>query len=599
MSGFDSGVDATATHALNQLVADYGSQSLQDPRLVENHLKDFMAAHPREANVLGAAVASGATKELADNLKRGMDPDTAVELSARAISERRSIDPASATWAAGHYATALGHPPTTPPVAAGAVPWPANPVLADPGTPPAWPAAPTAASQTTQLNERAGFDDTTRVARAVGGGDQPTSVVVPTPPAYIEDPFGGTASAGYGQRTPPSGIAPLAPGAPVDPSEGDDHSRRTAIIAAVAVVAVLVVVVAVLVFALGGKSHNSAASSTTVAPASSTSAATTTTVAPTTATTATTVAATTTTASTTTTSVPVVGPGGWNFPVLITTGPTSGLSLNTLQCRTPTGCLAADGNGGVETFDGTTLSTSTNVDPHGQIQDVACPTAAFCAAVDNAGYALTETSGVWSDPLSIAGTQLNSVSCASMTMCVAVGSDGDAYVYNGTTTWATSPIDNSNGASQSLTGVSCPATTFCVAVDNVGNAFHYNGSTWTMAAVDENANSNEGNNLVAVSCPTTTFCAAVDQEGDAVLYRNGSWGDVTTVDTTNGFADVSCPVAGFCAVVDTNGQASVYQANAWGAMVRVDGNNKFLSVSCTGASYCIALDAHGNAVKRS
>jgi hypothetical protein len=67
-------------------------------------------------------------------------------------------------------------------------------------------------------------------------------------------------------------------------------------------------------------------------------------------------------------------------------------------------------------------------------------------------------------------TYLNAVSCASTSLCVAVGDSGDAHATTNPTaatpTWSNPlQIDNRN----TLTGISYPSASLCVAIDNVGN----------------------------------------------------------------------------------------------------------------------------------
>jgi hypothetical protein len=101
-----------------------------------------------------------------------------------------------------------------------------------------------------------------------------------------------------------------------------------------------------------------------------------------------------------------------------------------------------------------------------------------------------------------------SVSCATVSFCVAVLDSGMASIYNGSS-WTPSDID---GAIE-LHSVSCPSVTFCVAVDDHGNELTYDGSSWSPPQDVGGAGP-----LVSVSCPTVTFCVAIDDGGTAVTY---------------------------------------------------------------------------------
>ena len=108
-------------------------------------------------------------------------------------------------------------------------------------------------------------------------------------------------------------------------------------------------------------------------------------------------------------------------------------------------------------------------------------------AIDQQAEWLTWNGAVWSKPQPIQAAQpnnhcgsqcppsfLNWVSCPTATFCVAVGSDGNAIEWNGTTWSAPQSVDpNLATSGQPLLGidaVSCPAASFCVALFADGNA---------------------------------------------------------------------------------------------------------------------------------
>jgi hypothetical protein len=156
---------------------------------------------------------------------------------------------------------------------------------------------------------------------------------------------------------------------------------------------------------------------------------------------------------------------------------------------------------------------------------VSCPSATFCAAVSDTGYALTYSGTSWSGGTNIApnppGTcsisceheGLTSVSCPSATFCAAVDYDGDALTYNGTSWSAPTHIGGDED------GVSCPSATFCAAV-GPEYALTYNGTSWS-------APTHIGGGLESVSCPSTTLCAAVGWPGDALTYTTATAGEAS------------------------------------------------------------------------
>lgn len=109
-----------------------------------------------------------------------------------------------------------------------------------------------------------------------------------------------------------------------------------------------------------------------------------------------------------------------------------------------------------------------------------------------------------------------SVSCASASLCVAVGSGGDAVITTDPAaakpTWS---VPMTIGGQ--LNGVSCPSISLCVAVDASGRSMFSTNPTaaspiWTVPSTID-----AGNDLTAVSCPSTSLCVAVDSVGNAVI----------------------------------------------------------------------------------
>jgi hypothetical protein len=99
-----------AHEALGAVVNDYGRQVLSDPRMLGNLVTDLLPDLPRERSLLVTAAESGVAGELTRHVQeQRLDPDTAVQLVARSLTDRRSIDPAASTWVATEYAQALGY----------------------------------------------------------------------------------------------------------------------------------------------------------------------------------------------------------------------------------------------------------------------------------------------------------------------------------------------------------------------------------------------------------------------------------------------------------------------------------------------------------
>src|SRR6266566_1658483 len=108
-----------AHEALGTAVASYGQRVLTDPHTLGNLVADLLPDLPRERSLLVTAAEAGVAAEMRQHVEeQHIDPDTAAQLVARSLSERRAIDPAASMWVASEYAQALGYQvrPYTPAV---------------------------------------------------------------------------------------------------------------------------------------------------------------------------------------------------------------------------------------------------------------------------------------------------------------------------------------------------------------------------------------------------------------------------------------------------------------------------------------------------
>jgi hypothetical protein len=60
-----------------------------------------------------------------------------------------------------------------------------------------------------------------------------------------------------------------------------------------------------------------------------------------------------------------------------------------MSCSSSSFCATVDGSGNFFTFDGTSWSAPTEIDPNTELTSVSCPTTSFCLAADGNGDALT------------------------------------------------------------------------------------------------------------------------------------------------------------------------------------------------------------------
>lgn len=252
------------------------------------------------------------------------------------------------------------------------------------------------------------------------------------------------------------------------------------------------------------------------------------------------------------------GATAWSSPLMV----DSGGGLAAVSCAPGSSCVAV----GASAFLGTMGVTyrflggrwSAGPTSAFDLAAVSCPTASFCAAVDDLlphGHGFVFNGQHWSRPISI-GVSADSISCPTTTFCAAVSQTGKVLYYkNGAWSKATS-ID----ASGTLTSVSCASASFCVAVDANGNALADSNGRWSKPAVIDDAGS-----LAGVSCPTTTFCVAVGSSGVTLTYGGSRWSSPHTISPQIWFTSVSCPTASFCAAAaqsspSITGASTVYVA---------------------------------------
>jgi hypothetical protein len=245
---------------------------------------------------------------------------------------------------------------------------------------------------------------------------------------------------------------------------------------------------------------------------------------------------------------------------------------------------------------------ATNLDNHYGVEDptaVSCPSASFCMAVLESGYAATYDGTRWSRParLSSSAGEPDSVSCPTVSFCMAVDArDSSAFQFNGSTWASASSINDPASSTQpGMASVSCSSPRFCAAVDNGSNAFTFNGTSWSPAAVID-----PGNELSTVSCPSARFCAAVDYGPNVVTFNGTAWSKPFAIDPAGYLQAVSCAAAGFCVAVDRKGNALTFDGSTWSAPVNADPNGLSMGeggiswpvVSCPTSHFCAAVDGN-------
>jgi len=204
------------------------------------------------------------------------------------------------------------------------------------------------------------------------------------------------------------------------------------------------------------------------------------------------------------------------------------MGMASISCSSPSFCAAVDNGSDAFTFNGTSWTPATAIDPGDELSTVSCPSATFCAAVDYGPKVITFNGTSWSAPSVIdPGSYLQALSCASARFCIAIDRRGNAFTFNGST-WSGPVNADPDGLTMGEGGiswpvVSCPTINFCAAVDGAGgNVVTFSGRRWTApVSVDPAAAKSVGDSvlkfLMSVSCHSAKFCVAGDSIGYAFV----------------------------------------------------------------------------------
>jgi hypothetical protein len=244
---------------------------------------------------------------------------------------------------------------------------------------------------------------------------------------------------------------------------------------------------------------------------------------------------------------------------------------------------------------------------------VSCASTSLCVAVGGAGHLLSTTDptaggGAW-QPSTLAaadGPDLVAISCAAPSFCAAV-TDAGAVVTSsdptvGSGDWATALIDGDT----ILTGVSCPSVSLCVAVDAAGDVLTSVNPTGGAAAWKATPVDPVNAPLNGVACASPSLCVAVDAYGDIVATTDPTGGQeawqIAEVDGAHSFTGpVTCPSPTLCVAIDDAGNAVSSTNPAGGAgswhVASVLGPSLLTGLACASPSFCGAVDDTGNVLQ--
>lgn len=330
------------------------------------------------------------------------------------------------------------------------------------------------------------------------------------------------------------------------------------------------------------------------------------------------------------------------------TAPIPGALLG-VSCATPVSCEsvgeAFPTTGGVALIEGLSgtiwkRQNSSNPTGSGFLDSVSClPSGTFCQAVGlEVGGANLPLAEKWNGkrwsatpvpgPATGSNPALSSVSCATVSSCVAVGSSSDSSgihqifseIWNGGS-WSMVPVPTPAGTVGALLdAVSCVGSPiFCTAVGSYANSSSggtllvetWNGSSWTAStpALPPGAGSAQ---LFGVTCPLSGACIAVGSYYQSnngfplILTESGSaWAPATTPRLPSGYGgelfSISCGSPSTCMSVGDKSNSSsgtlktlaeVWNGGTWSistARTIKNAGTTLRSVSCLSSTSCNAV----------
>ncbi len=287
--------------------------------------------------------------------------------------------------------------------------------------------------------------------------------------------------------------------------------------------------------------------------------------------------------------------------------------LGTISCASSGDCVATGGSDAAR-FAGTTLAESWNGTswrvlpvPLESIQQISCPSATFCLAMMDTfpGPQKVQSwnGSKWSalpSPSNLSDVQ--ALSCSSPSNCVVVGSD-TASIWNGTS-WQTTSIAP-KGKRVFMDAVSCASVTMCMAigVDSSTDgllAETWNGSSWSVSF--DTPNHQAGQDGDEVSCPSATFC--MENTGTGTMSWDGSNWHQQNVDVPDFSAtSLSCGSTSSCVLTEdvedlqsgaVSFGAQVWNGVSWQASDLAGHISRLSGVSCASATSCLAVGDSGD-----
>jgi hypothetical protein len=263
------------------------------------------------------------------------------------------------------------------------------------------------------------------------------------------------------------------------------------------------------------------------------------------------------------------------------------------------------------------------IDPKTAITGISCPSAALCVAVDAAGRVLHTTTPLgsvasWSKPGSVDTATLtgggtagfSAVDCPTTTFCIAVDNAANgqvAYTTNPTgpaSAWTLTTV----GSGVLLDSVSCATATLCVIGGT--NAYYATDPTGGATAWKATAALSPGSSVIAsLACNTVKLCVGVGYGNSGAGLSVGTAAPSTTTwsqgligsdppaQHASVVDSVACPERNFCVAVDGGSNAyatSTPVRGAWSLArpLKKNSTSTVSQVACN-SMICVEVDNRG------
>ena len=298
---------------------------------------------------------------------------------------------------------------------------------------------------------------------------------------------------------------------------------------------------------------------------------------------------------------------------LESTGEPTFTPINDVACPTATLCVAVDQDGNYLTTSNPTGGYGAwTVAPGaaGAAEGVACPSVNLCVSVGGSSIGTSTNPAAGSRSWTVGqvpgpalpGSGLFDVTCVTSALCVAVGDHSIATTTDpagGASTWTATTLSGSHD----LFGVACPSVSLCVVADGASGGYLLTStnptggsSAWTTTQIP-----GAGSFLGGVSCPSVSLCVADNAGGQIATSTNPTGGPTawTLANINGGFLTrTACPTTSMCITGSLGGLAwstnPTGGAAAW-SHASLNGGNGFVGIACPSMTLCVAVSNTGDA----